>query len=406
MPFVIYATPWFSELSLRYIEALTQLPDVRLGVITHDPLENLVPHLRQRVAGHWRVADMLDPGQLAYAAHSLSQRHGPIHRFFSHQEQFQVPIAEARERLGVPGMSAEVARNFRDKARMKALFHEAGIPCARYQTATGEADGWQFAEQVGYPLVVKPVAGAASQATFRVDSPDALREALAITAPNPHQPVLIEEFITGEEHSFDTFSHQGEPLWHSLTHYYPSALEVLQTPWIQWTVVLPCEADGPQYNDIWQTATKALKVLGMQTGMSHMEWFRRRDGSIAISEVGARPPGAQFTTLISVAHDFDCLAAWARLMVLDEFEPPQRVYAAGAAYLRGQSQGRIKAVKGLEQAQQEFGPLVVAAKLPEVGQPTSGSYEGDGYVIVRHPETEVVRQTLLRLVEVIQIEVW
>jgi hypothetical protein len=44
----------------------------------------------------------------------------------------------------------------------------------------------------------------------------------------------------------------------------------------------------------------------------------------------------------SRAHDFDCPAAWARLMIFGEFEPPQRKYAAGAAYLRGQGQGRVK----------------------------------------------------------------
>ena len=60
----------------------------------------------------------------------------------------------------------------------------------------------------------------------------------------------------------------------------------------------------------------------MFTGLSHMEWFRRGDGSIAISEVGARPPGAQFTTLLSFAHDLDFYRAWAELMVHETFTPP------------------------------------------------------------------------------------
>ncbi|HYN89742.1 MAG TPA: hypothetical protein VER55_14510, partial [Ardenticatenaceae bacterium] len=65
---------------------------------------------------------------------------------------------------------------------------------------------------------------------------------------------------------------------------------------------------------------------------------------------------------------------------------------------------RITAIHGLEQAQREVGHLVVEAKLPQIGQPTSTSYEGDGYVILRHPETEVVRQALLQVVRVVQIE--
>jgi hypothetical protein len=91
-------------------------------------------------------------------------------------------------------------------------------------------------------------------------------------------------------------------------------------------------------------------------------------------------------------------------MVFDTFNPPARRYAAGAAYLRGQGQGRVKAVHGLEQAWHEVGSLVVDAKLPEVGQDPGPTYEGEGYVILRHPETAVVEQALLRLITLVRVE--
>ena len=84
-----------------------------------------------------------------------------------------------------------------------------------------------------------------------------------------------------------------------------------------------------------------------------MEWFRRADGSIAISEAAVRPPGAQFSTLISYAHDFDLYSAWARLMIFGEFDPPERRYAVGAAYLRGQGDGKVRAIHGLDEAQSQ-----------------------------------------------------
>ncbi|HXT50493.1 MAG TPA: hypothetical protein VN811_05595, partial [Thermoanaerobaculia bacterium] len=133
--------------------------------------------------------------------------------------------------------------------------------------------------------------------------------------------------------------------------------------------------------------------------------FRRKDGSVAISEVGARPPGAQITRLISYAHDFDFYQAWARLMVFEEFTPPQRKYAAGAAFLRGQGAGRVIAVHGLEKAQAEMGHLVVESNLPKKGQPRSSSYEGEGNVIIRHPETRVVVEALKRLITAVRVEV-
>jgi hypothetical protein len=404
MPVVIFAAPYFTETAKRFIEAVVNLPEIWVGLISQEPWEHLPEPLRARIAAHWRVENALDTTQLTYAAQNLSHQLGPIHRFLGILEQIQIPLAEARAALGVKGMSVEAAWNFRDKARMKTLLGAAGLPCARHQLVTSETAAWRFAEEVGYPLVVKPPAGAAAQATFRVDHPDALREALRVSEPSTQQEVLLEEFITGNEHSFDTFSHDGRPVFHSLTHYFPTPLEVMENPWIQWCVLLPREIDEPQYDDIRAAAFRTLEVLGMETGMSHLEWFRRRDGSLAISEVGGRPPGAQITTLISRAHDFDSVYAWARLMVYGQFDAPERRYAAGAAFLRGQGRGRVRAIHGLDQIQREFGALVTDAKLPQIGQEPAVSYEGEGYVILRHPETAVVQQALRRLITLVRVE--
>lgn len=404
MHFVIFAAPYFTDNAHRFIEATVGQPGVRVAVISQEPQEHLAQHLRDRIVGHWKVEDVLDPGQLASAARTLSEHFGPIHRLYGAYEQLQVPLAEARAMLGVEGMSAEAAHNFRDKSRMKNVLREAGVPCARHRLAHDEAEGRSFAEEVGFPLVLKPPAGAGAQSTFRVDDHEAFGEALRISAPTQSQPVLIEEFITGEEHSLETISVGGRALWHSLTHYYPTPLEVIRNPWIQWCLLLPREIDGPQYDDIRVAAGRALEALGMDTGLTHMEWFRRRDGSVAISEVGARPPGAQITTLVSRANDIDFLHAWARVMIYGEFEPPERRYAAGAAFLRGQGSGRVVRIHGLEQAGRELGELVTDVKLPEVGQTPTGSYEGEGYVLLRHPETEVVKQALQHLISIVRVE--
>ena len=216
--------------------------------------------------------------------------------------------------------------------------------------------------------------------------------------------MLLEEFIVGEEYSFDSVTIDGRHVFHSIGKYSPTPLDVLQKPWIQW-IVLPAAAHRrPEFARIRAAGPRALDVLGMRTGMTHMEWFRRKDGSIAISEVAARPPGAQFTTLMSYAHDKDMYKAWVELMVFDTFEAPERKYAAGAAYLRGQGQGRVRSIRGLEQAQKELGELVVEAKLPQLGTSPKEGYEGEGYVIVRHPDTEVVEKALKRMVELVRVE--
>ncbi len=404
MPNVVFVAPFFLPTTLRFIEAAAGLEGVRLGLVSQEPGARVPAPLRPKLAGHAQVADALDPPAIAEGIERLSRELGPIDRLLGALEELQVPLGELRDQFSIAGMGAEAARNFRDKSRMKDVLRRAGLPCARHALAHDAAEAERFAERVGFPLIVKPPAGSGARRTFRVESQAQLRDFLATMPPTRDNPSLIEEFVVGEEHSFDAISIDGRVVWHSINHYRPSPLEVLREPWIQWCVLLPREVDSPRYAEIRRVGGDVLRALGMKTGLSHMEWFRRPDGSVAISEVGARPPGAQFTTLISYAHDFDLYAAWARLMVYDRFEPRPRPYAAGAAYLRGHGRGKVRRVEGLEALRDELGPLVVEARLPREGQPQSGTYEGEGYIIVRHPRTEVVEAALNKIITHVRVE--
>jgi hypothetical protein len=109
------------------------------------------------------------------------------------------------------------------------------------------------------------------------------------------------------------------------------------------------------------------------------------------------------TTMISRANDVDFVSAWVRLMVDHTFSAPARRYAVGTAYLRGQGQGTVAAIEGLEVVQRELGHLVCDQRLPYVGQAPTGSYEGEGFIIVRHPETRVVQDALGRIISSVRV---
>lgn len=400
---VVFATPFLGFNTLRFIRAVVALPDVEVGLVTASPVDAVPADIAARVA-HYGIDDGMDPSQIARGTRWLAERMGGCHRLLGIFEQLQVPLGEVRDALGIFGMGAEAARNFRDKSRMKDVLRAAGLPCARHQLVARVDDALTFARAVGYPLIIKPPAGAGSVATHRVDSDDALRHAVAQMGITPGAPALCEEFMTGLERSFEVISVAGQPVWHSLTYYDPPPIEVVANPWIQWTVCLPREVDDPPFDDVRRAGFAALRALGMGTGLSHMEWFRRPDGTLAISEIAARPPGAQIMRLMSFATGEDFYTRWARLMVHDDFAPVERKYAVGAAFLRGQGQGRVKALRGLEAAQARVAGLVVEAQLPPRGMHPTGSYEGEGYVIVRHPETAVVQQALRDLINHVRVD--
>ena len=400
---VVFVAPFFLATTLRFVKAAAALPGVRLGLISQDPLDKLPADIRARLAAHEQVEDAIDPASILTGMEALDPKIGPAERLLGTLEELQVPLGDVRDRLGIPGMGADAALNFRDKARMKSVLRTAGLPTARHELVGSADDALSFARSSGFPLVVKPPAGSGARSTFRVENEADLLASLRALPPTPQRPTLLEEFVVGEEYSFDSIVLDGRLVWYSINHYFPTPLEVLREPWIQWCVMLPREVDDPRYEPIRSVAARALPTLGLDTGLSHMEWFQRADGSVAVSEVGARPPGAQFTTLISYAHDFDLYAAWARLMVFDEFRPRPRPYAAGAAYLRGQGQGTVQEVRGLGEIARDLGDLVVESRLPQPGQPQSGSYEGEGYIIVRHPDTSVVEAALHRIVATVRV---
>ncbi|MDX1578909.1 MAG: hypothetical protein R3266_10505 [Gemmatimonadota bacterium] len=404
MPNVAFVAPFFLPTTLRFVQAAAGLEGVRLGLVSQEPEEKVPPELAARLAAYARVEDALSADGVDVGLRALSAELGSIDRLLGALEELQVPLGILRDRHGIPGMGAEVAENFRDKSRMKDVLRAADLPCARHALVADAESALEFAEGSGYPVIAKPPAGSGARRTFRLETPQELLACLTSMPPSPEQPTLVEEFVIGEEQSFDSVMVGGRIVWHSISHYVPSPLQVLREPWIQWCVLIPREVDAPGYEGIRAVAGDVLRALGMRTGLSHMEWFRRPDGSVAVSEVGARPPGAQFTTLMSYAHDTDLYAAWARLMVFGDFDPPARPYAAGAAYLRGQGRGRVRHVAGLQEIADELGPLAVEVKLPRSGQPKSSSYEGEGYIIVRHPETDAVREALQTIVTRVRVE--
>jgi formate-dependent phosphoribosylglycinamide formyltransferase (GAR transformylase) len=398
---VVFVAPFPLETTLRFSRAAAGLADVRLlGVMQELPRGDAAGLFADLVT----VRDGLDAGQLVEAARLLERRHGPIHRVLGILEALQVQIGEVRQALGVPGTSADTADRFRDKARMKDELRRHGLPCARHRLLRSWSDAEAFVAEVGLPLVLKPPAGMGCKATWRVRTAEELRGALAAIHASPEQPALAEELLVGREFSFETITIGGQVRFHSPSRYYPTPLEVMETPWIQWVCVLPRDITGPEWSDAVELGVRAVTALGLDTGFTHMEWFRRDDGSLAIGEIAARPPGANIVRMNGAAHDADMYRAWARAVVDDAFDGPYtRKYAVGCAYLRGVGRGRVLRVTGVERAQEMVGRLVVEARLPEPGAPRNDSYEGDGYVIVRDPDTEVVKSAMKTVIDTIRV---
>ncbi len=250
----------------------------------------------------------------------------------------------------------------------------------------------------------------AQRGTHRIETKDDLEALLKQgLSPSASSPLQAEQFIRAREFTCETVTVHGKTVWRSGTRYFPTPLEVLEKPWVQYCVLLPREVEAPwtDFAAINEAALQALfgddpRVTG--TAITHMEWFLREDGAKFVSEVGARPPGVHIMPLMSLTHEVDMIAKWAELIAFDRFTPPVRKWAAGAACFRGQGKGkRIVEVKGLKEALERAGKALVEVREPKVGMMRASGYEGEGWALVKSDTTEGAKQALLALIENVQV---
>ncbi len=411
MPHVALVAPHFLENTNRTIAAFARLEGVQLSLISEDAEAQLPPKLRRAIAGHYRVRTVGDAAQLGAAAKVLARHVGPIDRLTGALEQLQLPMAEARALAGIRGMSPHIARRFRDKDVMKEVLRGHGVPVAASELVSSPEALRAFIDRVGFPVIIKPQAGLGTRGTHRLESADDLRAlARAGLAPSAQQPLQAEQFIRAREFTCETVTLHGRPVWRSGTRYFPSPLEVLETPWVQYCVLLPREVEAP-WTDFSPINTAALAALFGDdaevsgTAMTHMEWFLREDGKMYVNEVGARPPGVHIMPLNSLVYETSFIDRWAELITFDRWaDPGPRRWAAGAAFLRGQGTGGVvKEVRGVEEAKARVGDALVELQVPRVGQPRASGYEGEGHALVKHASTEGAKQALRALIETIQV---
>ena len=394
---VVFVAPFPLETSIRFSRALRQLHNIRLlGVFQEPPPQD---------AGFDDVVlikNGLDAHQIAEGVGLLKRRYGPIHRITGVLEDIQSQLAAVREAFGVPGLSVASADRFRDKGLMKQRVAAAGLRVPRAARVRTDSDVWRAAELTGFPLILKPIAGAGSADTYRIDGPDDLLRVLPYLRHVPE--ASCEEFVEGEEYTFDTICIEGKPAFMNVAQYLPRPLLARTHEWISPEIITVRDMTQPKLQGGIRLGLGVLDALHMGTGFTHMEWYRKADGEVVFGEIAARPPGANIVKLTGLAHDTDLYRAWARATVDEAFDGPwERKFSTGCAYLRGPGQGRVVSVDGLDEAQRAVGHLVVHTSLPKIGAPKRDTYEGDGYAIVRHPDTNVVKAALKTIVETVVV---
>lgn len=299
-----------------------------------------------------------------------------------------VLAARLREALGVPGMGVEQAIAFRDKETMKQVLDAAGIRTPHHYRATTAEACRAAAERIGYPLIIKPIYGAGSADTYPLREPAELDQALGLL--KHVSEVSVEEYIEGEELTFDTVCAGGNVLFHSLSWYRPKPLVTRLNPWISQQSILYRDTDHLDVAMGRELGLQVLRALEFDTGFTHMEWFRTPSGEAIFGEIAARPPGARLVHAMNYCNDVDLFTGWAEVVCYGHLgQSTTRPYNGAMVFKRAEGEGRIRHIEGLDRILGEYGEHIVNIELTPVGAPKKDWRKvvvGDGWIVARHPD--------------------
>ncbi len=401
---VVFLAPSYPPEMQQYTRGLAEVGAEVYGV-GDTPLQALPSTLKPYLHDYLQVPRILDEADVVERV-TTWLRGRQIDRVLANWEIVVLTAARLRERFGVPGMTVDAVQGFRDKQLMKDRVAAAGLRVPRAVRVRTVAETRAAAEQIGFPLIVKPIAGAGSADTYRADNAAELDAALA--RMRHVAEVSCEEFVDGEEYTFDTVSIAGVPAFANVAQYLPRPLVARTNEWISPVIITVRDMAQDKLAGGIALGHRVLGALGMGDGFTHMEWFRKADGEVVFGEIGCRPGGAHLVDQMNYTCDIDLFREWARAVCWGTFEAPvTRKYNAAIIFKRAKGHGRITRIDGLREFLARYGEHVVEQRLLPFGSPRRDwkkTLVSDGYILLRHPDWD--RTYELAMAAATEITMW
>ncbi len=385
---VVFLSPGFPAEMPLFVRGLAEVGARVLGV-GEGPAAGLPEEAKRALHDYLQVPRLLDEDAVVREVRSRL-RGRSVERVECLWEVGVVLAAKLREALSVPGMRVEQAILFRDKESMKQALDAAGVRTPRHARAHTAQEVREIAERFGYPLIIKPIAGAGSADTYPIHQADQLGRALELTRHVPE--VSVEEYVEGEELTFDTVCANGEILFENVAWYRPKPLIARLNPWISHQAVALRDLSVPDVVKGRELGRAVLRALRFQTGYTHMEWFLTQKGEAVFGEIGARAPGARLVHAMNYTCDADLFRGWAEAVCHGSLsQDTSKKYNAALIFKRAEGDGRILRYEGLEAILAQHGEHVPVVDLNPIGAPRrdwQSSVVGDGWIVARHPDLE------------------
>jgi biotin carboxylase len=233
-------------------------------------------------------------------------------------DEFDLETAAlSREHLRLPGMGQTLTRNFRDKLAMREAARKGGVAVPDFFSVANHHELWKFMQRTQAPWLLKPRWSASAIGIQKIEQESDVwprLERLGDEASNH----LLECFVPGDIYHVEGVTWGGEVLFAAAHKYGKPPMQTMHQGGVFTTRTL--DRDGEEARGLREIHARTLKALGMVDGVTHSEFIRPFDRSVAdggflFLETAARVGGAFIAEVAEFASGVNPWVEWARIEV-------------------------------------------------------------------------------------------
>ena len=323
----IFLSPNFPETYWMFCKELKN-NGMRVLGIGDCPYDNLKQELRESLHEYYKVSSLENYDEVFKAVAFFSYKYGKIDWLESNNEYWLMRDAALRTEFNITsGYKSEDMDRIKFKSGMKAYYEKAGIKTARYHIVNDFEGAREFANMVGYPVIVKPDNGVGASNTYRLQNDDELR---FFFDTKDDVVYIMEEFVNGYVRTYDAIiNSQGEPVFESGNVTPNSLMDVVNDNGNSLYYIVDRLPE-----EMLDIGRRTVKSFGVKSRFIHLEYFvlncdqegLGKKGDILGLEVNMRPAGGYTPDLYNYAYETDVYKIWADMIAFDHSTIP--VYKA------------------------------------------------------------------------------
>lgn len=239
---------------------------------------------------------------------SYLHAHKPFDAITCFHDGYQEIAIKIAEVLAIEmKLSLDTLHNVMNKDRTRAILKTAGLDSTVFILTESKEDVLPKAEQLGFPLIMKPHNATASAGVSIIRSSAEIAQAVDYYEKTKNSyPAMLERFHEGPEFSVEGFSENGEHHILAITRKY-----VHQSSRVEIGHVIPAPLRVEDEVQIKKYVVDVIEALGITDGPTHTEIILSKDGPRFI-ETHTRGGGDYIWELVKLSTGVNLTSITAR----------------------------------------------------------------------------------------------